>query len=362
MKRVMIKAYTAFNLGDDLFIRVLCERYPNTKFILFGPSEYKVSFKNIGNIKIISTSSIIPRVINLFLRNMKLNFTFKDLLFIISDLGVYIGGSIFMQKGNWNRTFSKLEKYKKKPFYIIGANFGPYKDKEFYLKYKNLFKEYTDICFRDKYSYNLFKNLGNVRLASDVIFQLDTKKVQIHDPKKYIVISVIKPSIRKHLIGYDKVYYEKIKDITTYFIDRGYQVMLMSFCEEEKDQKAIDSIIDIIPEDYHNELSKYLYKTNIDEALEIIANSKFIVGTRFHAMILGWVFEKPVFPIAYSNKMINVMEDIEFQGFYTDFYNIHKLKPEQVYNSMKTNLIDVSEQVENAKRQFKKLDEHLLKK
>ena len=32
MKKVFIYAYLAQNLGDDLMVRILCERYPHIKF------------------------------------------------------------------------------------------------------------------------------------------------------------------------------------------------------------------------------------------------------------------------------------------------------------------------------------------
>src|SRR5699024_6589693 len=62
------------------------------------------------------------------------------------------------------------------PTYIIGANFGPYKDKRFLEKYKHHFSQYTGICFRDMYSYNLFKQLPNVKMAPDAVFTLYTNK------------------------------------------------------------------------------------------------------------------------------------------------------------------------------------------
>lgn len=34
---MMVSAYTEFNLGDDLFIKVLCERYPDTRFMIIAP-------------------------------------------------------------------------------------------------------------------------------------------------------------------------------------------------------------------------------------------------------------------------------------------------------------------------------------
>ncbi|OQP08346.1 polysaccharide pyruvyl transferase family protein, partial [Geobacillus thermoleovorans] len=94
-------------------------------------------------------------------------------------------------------------------------------------------------------------------------------------------------------------------------------------------------------------------------ALDVIAGSSFVVATRFHAMILGWVYNKPVFPIAYSNKMINVMKDVGFKGSYVDFNDLNSLEPEEVFRSMESNFVDISQQIKSSEKQFQKLDEYL---
>ena len=43
----------------------------------------------------------------------------------------------------------------------------------------------------------------------------------------------------------------------------------------------------------------------------ILANSKAIISTRYHGMILGWLLDKKVLPIIYSKKMKNVIDDID---------------------------------------------------
>lgn len=63
-----------------------------------------------------------------------------------------------------------------KSFYLLGANFGLYEDKQYYKKHKEEFKKYTDICFREEYSYKKFIDLPNVRMAADIVFGLETKK------------------------------------------------------------------------------------------------------------------------------------------------------------------------------------------
>ncbi|WP_229683105.1 polysaccharide pyruvyl transferase family protein [Virgibacillus oceani] len=362
MKKVMVYAYTHFNLGDDLFIKVLCEKYPKTIFVLYAPKEYKQTFKEFNNIRLFPSNSIIVRGLNYCFRQFHIYSFFRRLLAKDCDAAVHIGGSLFIQGENWRDELKNTKEMRipNRPFYLLGANFGPYHDNGFYQEHKELFKGYTDICFREKHSYELFNDLHNVRMADDMIFQLKTPAVQVlHDS---IVISVIKPSIRKHLSNYDDVYYRKMRDLAVFFIEKGYTVTLMSFCEYEQDDEAIETITNLIPESYLTKLNKHFYKFNIDETLHLIAASNFVIATRFHSMILGWVFHKPVFPIVYSDKMTNSMQDIGFDGTYTDIKNISALTPEYVFNSIDANLIDVSIQAQNAEKHFERLDEYLLER
>lgn len=357
-KKIMIYAYTNFNLGDDLFIKMLCERYPETHFILYAPNEYKSYFNGLSNIIIYSRNNILYRFVNYILRKMKIGVSVPKIIESKTDAVVRIGGSIFMQKDDWNDLNINKKTTVEKPFFVLGANFGPFTDPLFYKQHHELFKNYTDICFRDNYSYKLFKDLDNVRQADDIVFHLDKKFP--FKKENNIVISVIKPSYRKDLKDYDNVYFQKLKEIIEFFIQKDYKITLMSFCENEGDQEAIENIIKLIDPKMRESISKYFYKKNIDEALEIISSSLYVIATRFHAMILGWVYNKPVFPISYSNKMNNVMDDINYCGTYVDLKKIKSLKIEDVYDGINKNIVDISPQVKNAELHFKKLDKLLL--
>ena len=41
MKKVLIRAFLNHNLGDDLFVYILCNRYKRTKFDIIGETKYK---------------------------------------------------------------------------------------------------------------------------------------------------------------------------------------------------------------------------------------------------------------------------------------------------------------------------------
>ena len=361
-KTMMIYAYTEFNLGDDLFIKVLCERYPDTRFMLIAPQLYKQVFKDLGNLKVYASDSVLLRGINYIFRKLKLHPNFvQKLLVDHGDGTVHIGGSIFMQGEQWEEYVSGAEalRNKSQPYYLMGANFGPYQDEAYYRQYREIFREYTDVSFREQYSYDLFKELDNVRLAPDIIFQLKYSGGTAQaGAGKTLAISVIRPS-SKAITGFDNLYYEKMKDVAVYFIQQGYDVHFLSFCQHEGDQEAIVQILNLIPAEMQARTYAHLYKTDMDEILAVLAGASCIVASRFHAMILGWVFGKPVFPVAYSNKMINVMQDAYFGGQYTDFAHLAELTPEQVYASMAAGRLDVTLQANQAEKHFEQLDAYL---
>lgn len=106
---------------------------------------------------------------------------------------------------------------KAKEYYVLGSNFGPYNNKEYYNYYKNVFEKANDVCFSDKNSYEKFKDLKNVRWAPDIVFTLDTSNISIKNNKKvYLLLIVqeriianIKTVMRKKLLKFQNILLEK---------------------------------------------------------------------------------------------------------------------------------------------------------
>ncbi len=345
MKKIFLNMYLKKNLGDDLFLNVISKRYPNIGFYTNTPAKEIKCF----HLKNIHGRSFISRIINKILPSTKNIRKY--------DASVVLGGSMFIEN---NLTKNELkENIEKKyntssPLFILGANFGPYKNNYYNDLHKELFSNANDVCFREKYSAELFKDLKNVRVAPDIIFGLDAKKYEIKAEKK-IIISVINLENRKELSKYQKSYESKILELAGYYADQNYEVVLMSFCKAEGDEIAINRILEKAKSE---NIKLFYYCGNINEALNEIASSEIIIGTRFHSVVLGLVFGKKVLPIIYSKKTTNMLNDINYKGKTISIADMEKLDVKNVenylYNYGKTDKLSAG-----SKQHFAKLDESL---
>lgn len=341
--KIFLKSYLNCNLGDDLFIKIFLERYNNNKIYTVGAFRDN-KLRKYGKVKIINRKII--KLIKMITRK-KLdvnNFYMKK-----SDILLYLGGSIFKEQNGLNFTKNKLSKN-----FIIGANYGPYNTDNYYFECYNYFSNFDDICFRDYYSYNLFNHLKNVRVAKDIVFSLDTTKFSTIEEKR-VIISVI--DISKHFDALKlKIYIEKIRDLIVFFNKKKYDVCLMSFCKAEGDENIIKKIMKKVK---NIDVSIYKYHGNIEKSIRFLSSASIIVGSRFHANVLGLVMNKTIIPIAYSNKTINMLKDIKFKGKIIDIKNIDEFDVNSLTDKDLEYKINVDKYRKDAEKHFERLDQVL---
>lgn len=360
---VFLKAYLEKNLGDDLFISIIADRYRNVRFTAFSYQNYDKIKDNLI-VKSHSKIRLVVRILNKLIREFRIN------KYIIpenrykknKDMLIHIGGSLFCEKDNityWKNTLN-LEYYKcNLKYYILGSNFGPYNNDEFVEIMSDFFSRAQDVCFREEYSYNLFKHLSNVRYASDIVFSMDVSNVKITNNKK-VVISVIECG-RKSSIEYKDKYENKIIEICRYFAEKDYGVTLMSYCKAEKDEEAIESILEKCDDKLKEKISTYYYRGSIEEALNIMGDCQIVIGSRFHANIIGLLLGKTIIPIAYSDKTINTLKDMNFKGKILRVQDIDKFDINSLTKEDLNYKHDISFEIKDSQRQFEKLDEILNK-
>ncbi|SEP67487.1 colanic acid/amylovoran biosynthesis protein [Virgibacillus subterraneus] len=361
-KRVLVNAYFAQNLGDDLFLKVLFDRYPNVEFHLLTASEnYNIVFQNYRKVKIIKSLSmkIGNRTVNLFNKLHEGIVKYRNYNAFLN-----IGGSIFMESMGWQKSLesrSQLpEKFKEgnKKTYIIGANFGPFEDDLFIEKHKEFFSHFDDICFRDNYSYKIFGDLNNVRSAPDVVFSLKGGYSVAQD--KFIGFSIIDVEKRKDLKQYFYRYIQKMSEIAITYIDLGYKIKFFSFCENEGDLRAINYILNSLDSCYTEQVKVVNYSVDINTFLDEYKACETVIGTRFHSIILSLLFNQNIFPIIYSDKSYNVLKDINMDGKCCFIKDIEELDVKKMIKILPGNKLKNRSVMLEAEKQFNKLDLLLL--
>lgn len=346
---VLIAAYTVNNLGDDLFITLLCKHYANINFILQCSSKFSQTFSNIDNL------TTVPELSDNLVSNI--------------DFQIFIGGSLFMEPQNKMDIENKFKNViscrisTSIPFFVIGANFGPYTQMSHLLLYREWFKQLDGISFRDKQSFLLFQDLNNVIWAPDLIFSYLMPQHECNC--KNVTMVPIYYTGRIGLPNFsNEKYLSFLANVALEYLRRGYTITLASFCEHQKDNVACEELYSYIPCEWRKNVVCIEYKNDIDIFLKKFVNTDYIIGTRFHSIIIALKERIPVFPIVYNQKTSNIIKDYDYKGHYAeDIMQLEQLDFEYVdYNRKEAYIPDYSAYKTECKSQYRFFDEALIAK
>ena len=284
----------------------LLRRYPQQQFYLKAAPKYAKPFKDEPNLNLCGSAGFtVSRCIGKF--SGKALRRIEDVKTAKCSATVRIGGSVFIERENASELYYP-EKHEN--CFYIGSNFGPYHSREFYETRKERIKGARDCCFRDSYSYGLFRELRSTRLAPDILFGYPLlPALQQGD---CVGISIMDFSNRKNLVSVAHTYEKGIAEICNYWSNAGKTVKLLGFCKDEGDEAAALRIAEAC--ENKDMLRCVFYNGNTEEFLNEINSCETVYATRFHAMILGWAMQKNVMPIIYSEKQVHVIEDLKFDG------------------------------------------------
>ena len=319
-KWILLTAYCNQNLGDDLIIKILLERYPDYCFFYenwYNESEASefCKYENFYNIKKYEknvfrkqgNNSIIRRLQRIILERLIKRIRTKSIA------SVQVGGSMFIQRDD---SVARKRRYLLDygPMFIIGANFGPYYSEDYVDGYKEFFKRCKSVVFRDKFSYQLFSELPNVEYASDVVFALEDTK-RLDKPRNIVLVSVIDLSGRTELQQYKEVYESTIRSICVDWTKKGKKVILVSLCKNEGDEECINRVHESLNFETRELVGKHFYRGNIKRTLQLFEEAECVIATRFHAMILAMQYDIPFFVFSYSPKIENVLDDFGIKSY-----------------------------------------------
>lgn len=334
MKKINLYGYLNGNLGDDLMFYILLNRYPK---VLFKYSDYWKNFNKFNKYKNFTSNedfyikygrvnNILNKILPAKFKNCYINKQLTKKVFA----SVNIGGSIFMQNEHHNCVNDhQISKLKNGPLFVIGSNFGPYKDDTFKDEYKSYFRKCSSVTFRDKASCNLFKELDNVNYASDVVFsdfKLPKEQIKYNDYVLFSLVDIYKKAGLKNKSDYFKC----ISGIIEECKKNKKIPCLVSFCKNEGDEDLIEDYLRTLSVDERNALDIKFYDSDIEEFLSLFMSCHGVVASRFHAMILALKFNKPFYALSYSDKTNNYLLDNKLDN-YCNIKEINSIDPNEVY-------------------------------
>lgn len=364
-KKCYIDGYLRSNFGDDLLFAIMTNRYPKISFYTYSDESYEWFQKVAPNLIVHSTNSTNKKIIS----------RIKHIYDIFSnskgkECFINLGGSIFIHHPYKRKIFNYLNifayaLYRRilaiffKKIFVIGANFGPYYgDKQYVKVNRSFFSRCEDVCFRDKRSYDIFHDISSVRLSTDIAFTYKGKNIT--KKEKQVFVSLIDPSNSNNFSFTNSQideYYKYLCEAITTLYNNGYTIVLSAFCRYQGDTSAVARLSDMLQEK-KVAFDCMEYNENFHEIISTIQKSTYVLGTRFHASVLGILFNCITVPIVYSSKTTNMLSDICFPA-------------KQIVN-IKTNMCDIQNIIQQAKQftldnkykmlaeeQFAKLDDFL---
>lgn len=373
---IYLKAFLDENLGDDLFVQIVAQRYLNSEFLLFASDEYPVNFgDNVHFIFSKDSYTKLKQKIKLYNNRRKSGLQrkcfpvffrpdHKEERTIIkhADVNIYVIGSGFMEGGKIG-IWSKLEEwlyYKNRP-YILGCNFGPFFSSQYKDYYEKLFAKASDVCFRESYSYGIFPELKNTRWESDIVFSYkgDVDEKFGRNNGKYVVISVVNLDKDGSKNQNKEEYYRFILEITKYFCERKMKVVFVGFCKNQGDDVAIENIVRNIQPEFYEQVEIINYpQNNMFYILGVFKNAEAVFASRYHAGIIGMLYGRKTYFLSYSDKMVNVLKDIDEKIRYINInekisVDVNEFILQYGYEILPARLDEIKK---SAERQFLKLD------
>lgn len=375
MKKITAYFYGCANLGDDLFVRTLAEQFPDCRIRLIANPKciprglgdnVSIHPHSFSNLVLMKLQSVFGEDSKVGMLARKCNARCFRAAAGSSDAYVYIGGSIFMEhaRGIAPLAFSASEKPEytvesealEGNTFVIGANLGPVYSENYWKNIRGTLKGFSHVCLRDWASYSRVRDLSHVQYAPDVLFLVE--RPQVPEKGENVVISLV--DIARHTDNADVIdaYYRLMADAVMAFSARNIPVTLLSFCQWEGDEAAIERVKHMLPEE--NTVSTVCYHTDMNEMLEVLSGASFVIGSRFHSTILGISFGKPVFPVSYNCKTEHYLQDLGFSGNCAGLENMTSVTVEDIlYNYDNRILTDCRMHHRYAGNQFAALRQYL---
>lgn len=319
--RAVVQFYNRMNAGDDLLVKLLLDQHPDVDFRV--PLRYPESSLALKPNAQVLPPTLLHRAWDRYEHRLRIpswaranNLRIRRLS-QQSDAVVHIGGSIFIEhagsQDHWRR---ELAYYKtlRVPYFIIDANFGPFVSPAYPAVVEEILAGAADVCVRDRQTFKRFEHIPNIRLAPDAAFAtLPPSHIPARE-ESAAVISAMDFSRRDPDLA--NKYESSLATVVRQLVRDGERIRLVSFCDYQGDLDAAMRIVERAKlTSVSSEMVEILpYTGDIDRVLSVVSSATRVVGSRFHAIVLGLAFGVPTFPVVYSDKSIQMLQDAGMAG------------------------------------------------
>lgn len=235
--------------------------------------------------------------------------------------GICLGGF-----QNWKHLEQLLiAKYYKKPIFYFGRSIGPFplKTKEnrfFYKKSKEVLSYMTYISLRDSESLNIAKGMGVSAIPTVDTAFLDSPKAKIPMRIQNVIgneeYMIFVPNKLTWHFKYSKIpqsivddFYVKIID---YILLSNKQIKIVFLPQLHTFSTSDDKyyFCDLLEKIGNNRLLVIddIYSSDIQQAL--IANSKYVIGARYHSIVFSINNSVPFIALSYEHKMSGLLNNL----------------------------------------------------
>jgi len=294
-KRVAVIAYSARNLGDDLFTTLLVDRYPDVQFYFFAPSRESLgAVADRGNVT---------------------NITDRGFFGARFDLLLVLGGSMFQETRSWTRSWLRhmlrfaWSWIRRCPTAIVGISFGPVRTPQFLTAHRVLFRMASWVSVRDTASLGMLNGLPRVHQFPDLAFAhpLTTPSLQgSHEPHVGMSIMDFGPEVSH------PAYLSGCADLLE-SITATVPVTLFAFQEYGgiDDAAAIREVIGMLTPRSKDRVTVVHYDgSNLPQFLDSFRSCSLIVASRLHSLIIASAMDIPCVAISYHPKVSDTINSL----------------------------------------------------
>lgn len=329
MRNVLLRAYLNNNFGDDLLVKLLCEKLKDIDFITVAKED---ELATIGNVSNLSTKNFkyswFYRKLDRFGRKIHIVFpgtySWKLLKLSKNRVVIEIGGSVFIlpKNGMGEKYYERIRLIKNaNQYYILDSNFGPYYQLNQIEKYRKLLSNIDLFVVRDRFSYSKFRMLNSTMYSPDLALSID--KGNYKQSSQSIIFNVMKFANKKINVEYQKFVIRHIEKEVNNNTNHKSQIYLTALCVNEGDLEACKEIYFKLSRKAKKVVKVFVH-TDVENTINHLASARKIFATRFHAMILAWAFNKPCFVVSYSKKTNHVISDLNQEQKYIDLKKLNE--------------------------------------